>query len=629
MKSMKRYAALLLACAVLLTSCGGSTAASSASAAETKAETVTVEPLTVQQFPCSTTEEFTALFKKMEAETPDKIYYHPYTGLFEEDVTADGVAEGRKLYTYIPDETGHCASSVFVALPSGEKAEEFLVSSGWVAVADDYKFLLHAFTPAADQWGSEDEELAYIAAAYSLGCKTTNYSPYTGNYYFVGYSDGGKLLEQWAMANPDNCAGVAILDGGVIDDAYLTKMTQTTAVDPDKTVSEINVPVWLIENEATEGLDTVINYWKAANDCTETAYINTDVSLETRVYQQNMLSSSAFINSYPLGKVQITRAAVSYTDAELSRTIWETFLCKVQRYRSLAGNDLRPAMDLEALGFTKEERTIDGYSRYWIEYVPQSVKDNPDTAVPLVIALHGAGQCGDVYAPYSEWFKVADEAGFIVVFPTAYPYSENNGMARPIHNDCWATNRPDDVSYWRQIITDVSGRYSIDASRVYATGHSNGGNSSAMIAGEMSDVVTAVAISAGRYRNSEQQVTEDVSTLHAMASTNRVPVIQLVGTNDGGAYKSASMTSTMMYWLERNGCQNLSEPLMYKTSGYNHQIWCDENGVPMVQYTVIEGKPHTTVPSESRLFWYEFLCHYTRGEDGSVQYMQDDTIIRD
>ena len=185
------------------------------------------------------------------------------------------------------------------------------------------------------------------------------------------------------------------------------------------------------------------------------------------------------------------------------------------------------------------------------------------------------------------------------------------------------------MSFWRQLIQDVSSRYPVDASRIYATGHSNGGNSSAMIAGEMSDVVAAVAISAGRFRNVEQTVTEDVATLHDMASTYPVPVIQMVGTNDAGAYQSPSMTSTMMYFLERNGCQDLANPLTYQTSGYHNQIWCNEDGIPMVRYTVIEDKPHTTTPSESRLFWYEFLCHYARGEDGSVLYMQDDTIIRE
>ena len=632
---------LSLAAAVLsvamLASCGAPAGSSSSTpdastpsvSTPDSSQPVSVEPLEVQTFPCSTTEEFTALFQEMMETDPDNLYYHPYTGLFQEPVEAEGLSQTRTLYTYIPDETRHCASSVFVAIPAGEKAEEFLVSSGWTAVADEYKFLLHAMTPAGDQWGEEDEELAYLAAAYNLGTKTINYSPYTGNYYFVGYGDGGRLLEQWVMANPDNCSGLVVLDGGGISGDYLDQMAQTPAVDPDKTVSQVNVPVWLIEAEVTDEIQTLVDYWSAANDCTDTAYLNQDVSMETTVYLQDMLSNDAFINAYPLGRIQITQAQVSYTNPELSATLWETFLCKAQRYRSLAGNDLRPAIDYEELGFTKEERTIDGYSRYWLEYVPQSVKDNPDEEVPLVMALHGAGQCAEAYAPYSEWFKVAEEAGFIVVFPTAYPYAENNGMARPIHNDCWDPSRPDDVSFWRQLIQDVSDRYPVDASRIYATGHSNGGNSSAMIAGEMSDVVAAVAISAGRFRNVEQTVTEGVAALHDMASTYPVPVIQMVGTNDAGAYQSPSMTSTMMYFLERNGCQDLANPLTYQTSGYHNQIWCNEDGIPMVRYTVIEDKPHTTTPSESRLFWYEFLCHYARGEDGSVLYMQDDTIIRE
>ena len=89
-------AALSLA---MLTSCGApggagssvSSASSSGSGAQSAPAAVQVEPLTVQDFPCSTTEEFTALFQKMVQETPDQIYYHPYTGLFQEAVEADGL----------------------------------------------------------------------------------------------------------------------------------------------------------------------------------------------------------------------------------------------------------------------------------------------------------------------------------------------------------------------------------------------------------------------------------------------------------------------------------------------------------------------------------------------------------
>lgn len=631
---MKRRTAplcTLLACAVCiatLASCAPPPAAppvqSTPPAASTPPQT-TVQPLTVQDFAYHDTAAFTALFDKIAQETPDQIYYHPYTGLFRETIEAEGLSAPRILYTYIAAETPNCASSVFVAVPSGAAPEEFLVRSGWTALADEYKLLLHAFAPDQGQWGETEQELLYFAAAYATGCKTVNYSPYTGNYYFVGYGDGGRLMQQYVMSTPDNCAGMAVLDGSDIDAAYLSQMAQTPAVDPQKTVSQINVPVWMIGgSDAT----AVTDYWRAANRCTDTAYGLTDLGYPTTVYQQNPLSADAQLNAYPLGKVQVTQAAVDYGDQAFSRTVWETFLSQVQRYRSLAGNDLRPAMDFDALGFTTEERTIDGYPRYWLEYVPTSVRANPDRKAPLVIALHGAGQRAEAYAPYSEWHKVAEEAGFIVVYPTAYPYAENNGMARPIHNDCWSTQRPDDVSFWTQIIADVSARYGIDASRIYATGHSNGGNSSNMIAAEMSDLVAAVAISAGRFRNTPGPVTEDMSSLPQVISQYPVPLIQLVGTKDGGCYQSGSLYSTMMFWLERNGCVSLDSPLMYRTGLYSNQIWSDAAGVPMVRFALVDEKPHTTTPSESRLFWYEFLCHYARGEDGSVLYMQDDTILK-
>ena len=584
----------------------------------------TLQAAEVQTFPCSTTEEFIALFQKQVEEAPESIYFHPYTGFFVEDVVKEEMQGERKLFTYIADETRHCASSVFVAVPSGEEAVAFLTDTGWVALADEYKFILHAMVPEGDAWGEEDNELMYMGAAFGLGSKTINYSPYTGNYYFVGYGDGGRLLEEYLMSTPDNAAGMVILDGSSISADYLAKMAETPAIAVNKTVDKVNVPVWIVEKEFSAEAQAVVDYWKAADCVEETAYGVTYVSYPTEVYFENPVSNQAQVNDYALSKVQVTEAEVNYKDADFSRAMWTGFLKKVGRYNSLQGKDLRPEFDMEALGITREERTIDGYYRYWLEYVPAAVKAS-GKAAPLVLAFHGAGQCGEAYAPYSEWFKVADEAGLIVVFPTAYPYAENNGMARPIHNDCWGTDRPDDLSYWRQLIADVQSRWNVDATRIYSTGHSNGGNTSAMIAGEMSDIIAAVGISAGRYRNALNKVTEDVSTLHPMASTNEMPVIQLVGTNDGGAYRSATMVSTMQYWLERDAV-DLENVERFSNGTYHSQLWYNADGVPMVRYTVIENKPHTTTPSESRLLWNEWLCHYQRGEDGSVIYNGDDSF---
>ncbi len=59
--------------------------------------------------------------------------------------------------------------------------------------------------------------------------------------------------------------------------------------------------------------------------------------------------------------------------------------------------------------------------REWYVYVPESVKAQPEKPVPLVFALHGYTCAGEIYAGNSEWYKAADQHGFLVVHPTATP----------------------------------------------------------------------------------------------------------------------------------------------------------------------------------------------------------------
>ena len=59
--------------------------------------------------------------------------------------------------------------------------------------------------------------------------------------------------------------------------------------------------------------------------------------------------------------------------------------------------------------------------REWYVYVPESVTAQPEKPVPLVFALHGYTCAGEIYAGNSEWYKAADQHGFLVVHPTATP----------------------------------------------------------------------------------------------------------------------------------------------------------------------------------------------------------------
>ena len=75
---------------------------------------------------------------------------------------------------------------------------------------------------------------------------------------------------------------------------------------------------------------------------------------------------------------------------------------------------------VEAVGFRVANRTngsfmSSGQKREYLLYVPRSYDRSKPTA--LVISLHGAGMWGAAQKETSQWNRVADEHGFIVVYP--------------------------------------------------------------------------------------------------------------------------------------------------------------------------------------------------------------------
>src|SRR5947207_8471718 len=87
---------------------------------------------------------------------------------------------------------------------------------------------------------------------------------------------------------------------------------------------------------------------------------------------------------------------------------------------------------VEALSFRVANRPngsfmSSGRKREYVLYVPRSYDRAKPT--PLVISLHGAGMWGAAQKETSQWNRVADEHGFIVV----YPSGEGGGGPRVWH----------------------------------------------------------------------------------------------------------------------------------------------------------------------------------------------------
>lgn len=145
----------------------------------------------------------------------------------------------------------------------------------------------------------------------------------------------------------------------------------------------------------------------------------------------------------------------------------------------------RPDLDGDVLERPnwREDSIVTGETTRWYRiYVPESLP----AQAPLVLLLHGRTQSmRRVFAfPTSgtrEWVDLADEESFLLVVPNG-----TNGTGGDTRGDRQKWNdvrgldstmksRADDVGFLNDLLDRIEKDYSIDASRVYVTGASNGG----------------------------------------------------------------------------------------------------------------------------------------------------------
>ena len=139
----------------------------------------------------------------------------------------------------------------------------------------------------------------------------------------------------------------------------------------------------------------------------------------------------------------------------------------------------------EAISFYSRNRSngslvSEGRTREYLLHVPR----NYDRAkpAPLVISLHGAGGWPVLQMEMSGWNRVADEEGFIVVYPAG---------ASTIGPRIWGVR---DVRFISDLIDKLQATYNIDPRRIYANGLSNGGGMSFVLSCTMSDRIAAIGI---------------------------------------------------------------------------------------------------------------------------------------
>ena len=192
----------------------------------------------------------------------------------------------------------------------------------------------------------------------------------------------------------------------------------------------------------------------------------------------------------------------------------------------------------------------DGRTREYLLYVPRSYDRTKPT--PLVISLHGAGGWPVQQRDLSGWNRLADAEGFIVVYPSAVA-----GAGPRIWHVDHGAGLARDVRFISALIDSLAAAYTIDPTRIYANGISNGGGMSFVLSCTLSDRIAAVGMVAA------------AQTLPWSWCTDRrpVPMIAFHGTadpdipyNGGSSWLAPDSFPNVLTWARDWSRRNQCDP---------------------------------------------------------------------
>lgn len=546
------------------------------------------------------------------------------TGYWTKTFDVGGVVRTAKVY--IAGETPIRSYYTVIAVPDGADTAEFLQHSGWRDVADARAEGLFVLEPAATGWGSAEDEAAYVDAAMAF-YQANRYFSIFGLHYLVGYGGGAPALEAWAVAHPLRVISQAYLDSPGLSaghlDAYAgrefdgtTDAGYTTVVFPDGfdliLHDEVVLPTWYLHPDP-HSIAASLSYWRRANDTLGASH---DAELGI-VYRQRR-GSGRWMTSHagPISKVAVQPWRSSAASVRTTHRIVE-FLTAYTRYENFFayGNQLYERADYARLGIQVRTLTVGGYLREYLVHVPPSAHRLWGRHAPVVVVWPGNSQTDKVFLDATQWWKVAEREGFILVV-----------ICEQYSNTSISVSHRDSIAFFRQLRDILIGEYPVDPARFYSTGQSAGSAVTQNLAIAFPEYFAAVA-STSFVTAPNAAGTVAMDGVEYPASGAMIPNYQIYGYGDlgflaGGLWDDTlnTLDSWAAYHLHVNdlGLADVDD-VAGRRSGWHDrfQTWtwhAPGRDIPVLKVTKNVYRSHNTTAEESPLLW-DFLKHYSREID--------------
>lgn len=237
-------------------------------------------------------------------------------------------------------------------------------------------------------------------------------------------------------------------------------------------------------------------------------------------------------------------------------------------------------------------------------YVPERLADNP----ALVVVLHGCTQSAGGYDRGSGWSQLADEHGFLLLFPEQQRANNPNLCFNWFSSTDNARGRGEALSIRHMIMTMV-GAYDVDPSRIFVTGLSAGGAMTSVMLASYPELFAGGAIIAGLPHGSASNIPQALEAMRGAGAYNarelgdRVrrasdhegpwPSISIWHGSADATVSSTNADAILAQWLSVHDLEptpNASEQI----AGHRHQLWRDGTGRVLIEDYRISNMGHGT-----------------------------------
>jgi polyhydroxybutyrate depolymerase len=259
--------------------------------------------------------------------------------------------------------------------------------------------------------------------------------------------------------------------------------------------------------------------------------------------------------------------------------------------------------------FTGEKKIMhQELERSYFLHVPEGLKEN----APLMVVIHGYTGSAKGIMDYSKMNNLADQNGFVIVYPQGTVDTRENTFFN-VGYDFHAESTVDDVAYIRALVTQLQITYRTSSEKTFATGMSNGGDMSFLLACTSSDLFRAVAPIAGVMMK---------ETLESCNPLRPIPIFEIHGTedqvslfegdmkNEGGWGAYYDLPSTISFWVKQHKLTEMdSNQLDDKDMEDGSVITFDrhfvEDNVNEVWFYKVEGGTHTWPGWKMDVKWWK------------------------